>query len=503
MADLIQTRLDADGVLLATIDMPGRTMNVFSTELIAALDALIDRVEGDSAVHSCVITSGKPSFLAGADLAMVSNYCESALRLDHAQMFALCGHLGRQFLRIETSAKPWVAAINGLAMGGGLELALACRVRLVGDDARIQLAVPEVKLGLLPGAGGTQRLPRMIGLHKALDLLLSGRSLSPAQALQWGLVSRAVPAAELVYVAHASARALHGQPYVASQKFACLAQDEVPAHSPAQSRDLARQLGVDDESFVRYPAYSAIMDSVLLGARLPMAEANTVEMNQFLRLMFEPTAARMVTTLFLQRQRAERELAPLRAAKLASLRHGPLSAARRVWIEALGKLKLPREEDTALGPDQLQLICADGQIQTYAMRTLDDVPDAFIAPALAAPACLVLSPAGAYGRVLEMVGADADAAAAAAALAQSLWALPWRSAAPYSLLHRLRGASLVQQADIARAYLALPASGDAAFVDVAACLAGVAPAWSGGPLSWAARAGAEAVGGQTDTRPLA
>ena len=192
MTSPITMALDADGVLLATIDMAGRAMNVFSVELMDALDALMDRVERDPQVGSCVVTSGKPTFLAGADLVMVRGYCDAARTNSHEQMFALCGRLGRQFVRMEASAKPFVAAVNGLALGGGLELALACRVRLVADDPRLQLGVPEVRWGLLPGAGGTQRLPRLAGFEPALDLLLSGRSIAPATALELGIVTAVV-----------------------------------------------------------------------------------------------------------------------------------------------------------------------------------------------------------------------------------------------------------------------------------------------------------------------
>ena len=213
MNDPIRTTLEPGGVLVATIDMPGRTMNVFSADLMDALEALMDRVDADPAVRSVVVTSGKPTFLAGADLVMVRGYCDAARHSSHDQMFEMCGRLGRQFVRLEASAKPWVAAVNGLALGGGLELALACRVRLVADDPRVQLGVPEVRWGLLPGAGGTQRLPRLAGFERAIDLLLSGRSIAPADAVQLGIFARAVPGARLLDEAKAVAEALHGQPY--------------------------------------------------------------------------------------------------------------------------------------------------------------------------------------------------------------------------------------------------------------------------------------------------
>ena len=236
MSDIIATTLDADGVLLATIDMPGRTMNVFSVELMDALDALIERAERDAAVRAIVVTSGKATFLAGADLVMVRGYTRAARSADHAAMFAMCGRLGRQFVRIEASSKPWVAAVNGIALGGGLELALACRVRIVADDPRIQLGVPEVRWGLLPGAGGTQRLPRLAGCDPALDLLLSGRSIDPSTSVRLGIFAAAVPATSLLKDAKAIARSLRETAYDVNAKFRHLAQTDVSAWSETSAR---------------------------------------------------------------------------------------------------------------------------------------------------------------------------------------------------------------------------------------------------------------------------
>lgn len=473
----ITTALDADGVLVATIDMAERTMNVFSVELMDALDALMDRVDADPAVHSCVITSGKSSFLAGADLEMVRGYGDAARTRTHPQMFEMCGRLGRQFVRLEASAKPYVAAVNGLALGGGLELALACRMRLVADDPRLQLGVPEVRWGLLPGAGGTQRLPRMAGFEPAMKMLLSGQPVDPGTAMKLGIVSALVPAPKLLDEAKAVARALHGSAYDPALKFKHLAQTDVPAPGNGVSAAVAAKHGVSGTDYEFYPAYAAIVDSVLHGARLSLAEATTVEMNNFLRLMFNPVAGRMVRTLFLERLRAEKELAPSAGVAVESLRVSPISESRAAWQAALGRLKLPQQTDDALPPDTVEVTDRAGTVHSAALRVTTD------APAAVAGAQLVLSPQGPYGRVIEIAGAGDAQAATMAALAMHLRSLPWRTPGPVSRLATLQGRTLEEQAQQAAAWA--PGS-DPAFIDVAACLAGVTPAWSGGPLSWQA-----------------
>ena len=482
MDTLIHTTLDAEGVLVATIDMPGRTMNVFSAGLMDALDALMDRADGDAAVRSVVLTSGKTSFLAGADLVMVRGYCDAAATASPERMFEMCGRLGRQFIWLEASAKPWVAAVNGLALGGGLELAMACRTRLVADDPKIQLGLPEVRLGLLPGAGGTQRLPRIVGFELGADMLLSGRPIDPRTAVAAGVFERAVPAAQLLDVAKASARRLRGAAYDPAVKFKHLAQADVPAHSTATARGVALKHGVSAEDYGLYPAYSAIIDSVLLGARQSLAEATAIEMRQFLRLMFSPVAGHMIRTLFLNRQRAEKELVPPHGLRIERLGSGEISPARYAWADALAKSRLPVTPDASLPADTIELLDNRGARHRAVLRVLEDAR-AGDAPA---GAFAVLTPDGRYGRVLEIVGTEDAAAEALTALAQQLRALPYRSTGAHSALlaqARERSDDADAQALAALRYAASTPVGNFDFYDVAACTAGVTPAWTGGPFT--------------------
>ena len=478
----IRSELEADGVLLATIDMPGRSMNVFSVELMDALDALMARVETDPAVRSVVLTSGKPAFLAGADLDMVRGYTVSARTLGTDDLIALCGRLGRQFVHLEASAKPWVAAVNGIAMGGGLELAMACHARLVTDDPRTQLSLPEVRWGLLPGAGGTQRLPRLVGFEAGLSLLLTGRSMDPKEAVARGVFKGAVPAERLLDEARVLARSLQGRRFDAADKFSHFAQADVPPHTPETVRELARQHGISEADFRDYPAYQTIIDCVLLGARRPLPEASATEMRQFLRLMIDPVAGRMVRTLFLNRQRADREGAAPAGLRIQGVAVGPLSPTLAPWQDALAKSRLPLHQDASLPPDTVVLSDTQGLSHSVRISTLQSEPAAGQAPTAEA----VLSPVGPHGRVLEIIKATPQAAQALAALASRLGALPFRSADGASALRRLAGAareSLDAQALAAVGLLASGAATKAETLDVAACAAGLTPAWTGGPLS--------------------
>jgi enoyl-CoA hydratase/carnithine racemase len=301
----IHTELDADGVLLACIDMPGRAMNVFSRSLMDSLEQLVVRAQSDAAIKAVVLTSSKSTFLAGADLEMIQMFTERARDASTAELHELFGHLGRLFRKLELSNKPFVAAINGLALGGGLEVCLACHARVVADDPAIQLGLPEIKLGLLPGAGGTQRLPRLVGTAKGMQMLLTGEPVAPAEALALGLVHEVVARDVLIEAAKKRARsmALPRAPW-----------DEPGARFDARPYDfsdakaafaaIAKDVGISDYQLRYYPAYNAILGCVVGGWSLPMTEGGEHEMRIFVELMRDAVAGNMVRTLFLNRQRA-------------------------------------------------------------------------------------------------------------------------------------------------------------------------------------------------------
>ncbi len=180
---------DSRGVLTVAIDVPGRTHNVFTEEVLAELQSLLDKLEHDPTIRLVLFRSGKESgFLAGGDLRMLS----AMQSRDTAGQIVI---IGQKLLdRLERLPTPTVAAIHGPCLGGGLEFALACRYRLARDDASTRLGVPEIKLGLLPAWGGTQRLPELVGLTAALPMLLAGAKVSARHAAQIGLVDGVWPA---------------------------------------------------------------------------------------------------------------------------------------------------------------------------------------------------------------------------------------------------------------------------------------------------------------------
>ncbi|WP_024868083.1 enoyl-CoA hydratase/isomerase family protein [Pseudoxanthomonas suwonensis] len=179
---------DADGVRTITVDRPEK-LNALNRATLEALDAAFAAAAADPGVRVVVLTgSGAKAFVAGADIAEMNG-----LTAIEGREFSLLGQ--KLMRRIETLPKPVIAMVNGYALGGGMELAMACHLRIAADSAR--LGQPEVNLGLIPGFGGTQRLLRLAGRAAALELCLVGAPVDAARALQLGLVNRVVPAAEL------------------------------------------------------------------------------------------------------------------------------------------------------------------------------------------------------------------------------------------------------------------------------------------------------------------
>jgi 3-hydroxyacyl-CoA dehydrogenase / enoyl-CoA hydratase / 3-hydroxybutyryl-CoA epimerase len=333
----IHTDIDSDGVLVATIDMPGRSMNVFSAGLMDSLEQLLDEVQSNAAIKAVVLCSGKSAFLAGADLEMVRMFTERARTDSPEDLHRLCGRLGRLFRRLETNGKPFVAAIHGLALGGGLEVALACHERVAAEKTEVGL--PEIKLGLLPGAGGTQRLPRLIGQFAALKLMLKGDPLPAAKASSLGIIDAVVPLDRLLE--HAKSRALARAAGRAAKAPWDIEHWLAPVHPNTEENgqgDLERvfdELGIGEDDRRRYPASEAIMECVVGGWHKSMEDATSWEMDCFVRLIRDPTAGNMIRSLFLDRQRAAKLIPPPPSNQPARAAvHGPGAEAVRALLRA-------------------------------------------------------------------------------------------------------------------------------------------------------------------------
>ena len=181
---------DDGGIRTITINRPDK-LNALNRETIGELDQALNEAEADKSVRVLIITgSGPKAFVAGADIKEFAHF-----GIDEGKALSADGHK-RLFDHVEHLGKPVIAAVNGFALGGGLELAMACHIRVASDNARMGL--PEVSLGVIPGYGGTQRLPRLVGKGKAMEMIFAAGMIKADEALQWGLVNHVVPQAELL-----------------------------------------------------------------------------------------------------------------------------------------------------------------------------------------------------------------------------------------------------------------------------------------------------------------
>ena len=185
--------VDADGVRTITINRPEQ-LNALNRATIAELDQALSEADADKSVRVLIITgSGAKAFVAGADIKEFAHFA-----VEEGRALAADGQK-KLFDHVEYMSKPVIAAVNGFALGGGLELAMSCHVRIASDNARMGL--PEVSLGVIPGYGGTQRLARLVGKSKAMEMILSAGMIDANDALQWGLVNRVVPPDQLLTTA--------------------------------------------------------------------------------------------------------------------------------------------------------------------------------------------------------------------------------------------------------------------------------------------------------------
>ena len=300
----ISYAVDADGIALIAIDLEGRSMNVLTPELLEEFDAVVDRVVADDDARGAVITSGKDTFIAGADLLGVVDEIDP--NGDPKEAYTRWSGLQGIYRKMETCGKPFAAAINGTALGGGLEMCLACHYRVVADNPRAKIGLPEVQVGLLPGAGGTQRLPRMIGLEAALPLMLQGTHLAPAQAVKAGIIEELAPPGQ--EVERARRWILQGgtaeQPW--DRKGFRFPGGAGLMHPRAIQTQMFGAALLQKTTNHNYPAPLAIMSAVYEGSVVPIDTALRIESKYFAQLLTSAEARNMVRTLFVNKGAADK-----------------------------------------------------------------------------------------------------------------------------------------------------------------------------------------------------
>ena len=301
--------IDADGIAQVTWDMAGRSINVITMEVIDELSGIVEKVASDAAIKGAVVTSGKDTFCGGADLTMLERMGDiyaNMVRSDGAEaaagfVFEESRKLSLLYRRLETCGKPWVCAINGTAMGGGFELALACHYRIVADNPKTRLGLPEIKIGLFPGAGGTTRVARMLQPPDALQFLLKGDQLKIDRARVMKLIDAVVPPADLIKAAKDWIKA-GGKP-VAPWDVQGFRLPGGPVYSKAGMMTFPAANAIyRRETYDNYPAARAIRQVVYEGLLVPFDTALRIESRYFAKILRSREAAAMIRSLFVSMQ---------------------------------------------------------------------------------------------------------------------------------------------------------------------------------------------------------
>jgi 3-hydroxyacyl-CoA dehydrogenase/enoyl-CoA hydratase/3-hydroxybutyryl-CoA epimerase len=301
--------IDDGGIALVTWNMPERSMNLITLQSIDELAAIAERIAGDAAVKGAVIASGKDTFCAGADLTLLEELARTYATFAKAQgeeeaarqLFEQSRRLSLLYRRIETCGKPFVAAINGTALGGGFELALACHHRVAAQNPKTRLGLPEIKVGLFPGAGGTTRIARMLPPADALQFLLKGDQLRVERAKAMKLIDAVVAPADLATAAKDWIKAggkaknpwdVDGFKLPGGPVYSRAGMMTFPAANAIYRR----------ETYDNYPAARAVLQVVYEGLLLPIDLALRVESRWFAKILRSPEAATMMRSLFVSMQ---------------------------------------------------------------------------------------------------------------------------------------------------------------------------------------------------------
>ncbi|TNE67341.1 MAG: 3-hydroxyacyl-CoA dehydrogenase [Rhodobacteraceae bacterium] len=308
--------VDADGVAIITWDIPNKSMNVLSMEGIAELDACIDKALGDEAVKGIVVTSGKDTFAGGMDLNIIAKMKDAAgdnpaqgLFDGLMSMHAILRKLERAGMDPKTNkgGKPVAAALPGTALGIGLELPLSCHRIFAADNPKAKIGLPEIKVGIFPGMGGTTRVSRMVGAMAAAPILLEGKMLDPKQAKGAGIIHEIVEPGELLAKA---------KEWVLNAKDADIVKPwdakgwKMPGGAPYHPAGFMTFVGasamVNGNTQGVYPAAKALLSAVYEGAMVPFDTALKIEARWFTHVLMNPSSSAMIRSLFINKEALEK-----------------------------------------------------------------------------------------------------------------------------------------------------------------------------------------------------
>ncbi len=313
---IFTTDIDGDGVATIAWDLPGKSMNVLTEDGIRELDAAVDAVLADASVRGVVITSAKPDFAGGMDLNVLARMKENAGADPARGLFdgvMVLHHLLRKIERAGMDpktlkgGKPVAWAAPGLSAGIGTEIGLACHRRFMADTPKARIGLPEILVGLFPGAGGTTRVSRMLGVMAAAPILLEGKMLPPKAAKAAGLIDEVVPPDELLSKAKAWVLAATDADIVKPWDAKGW---KMPGGGPYHPAGFMTFVGasamVHGKTQGVYPAATAMLSAIYEGALVPFDTALRIEARWFTRVLLNPSSSAMIRSLFLNKQALEK-----------------------------------------------------------------------------------------------------------------------------------------------------------------------------------------------------
>jgi 3-hydroxyacyl-CoA dehydrogenase/enoyl-CoA hydratase/3-hydroxybutyryl-CoA epimerase len=347
----IHRDIDERGICALTFDRPGSSVNLFDRETLLELEQHLDFIANAPNVHGLILASAKPNiFIAGADLSVLACMADQAGAAPANDFLATLIELGqRVFTKLASLNIPTLAAIHGACLGGGLEMALACDYRIATSDRATKIGLPETRLGIIPAWGGCTRLPRLIGLRRALDLILSGKPVNAPRAMALGLVDEVVPREQLLDIAARRVASVKKAPRHIALRRAWLG----PAALAFRTK-IARTLATKTRG--NFPALFEALEVITRGITMSEGHSLALERDAILRLAKTP-ACRNLIRLFFLRERAKKtqvrpqpitvssEIRPTKVERCAVIGAGVMGAGIAHWLSSRGISVVLRDVD--------------------------------------------------------------------------------------------------------------------------------------------------------------